>query len=215
MEEALVYAVAVAFSPVPIAASALVLTGSRAVANGTSLAVGWTVGLGLTVVTVVLLVGSVGIGDSDPAWIAVLELVVGAAFVAAALLIVVRRDRSRRQRTSWLDAVDGVGPLGAAGMGAVLACANPKVLALSLGAALALSESNAGTGTTAGTIVLFAAVGAVGVVLLPALYAAFPERAGASLTSIRGWLVRHEATVLAILGLAIGSIFMRDALTSL
>jgi len=60
VREALVYAVAVAVSPVPIGATLLLLTCPRREANGLSFLAGWVVGVGTLAVLFVVLVEASG-----------------------------------------------------------------------------------------------------------------------------------------------------------
>ena len=88
-------------------------------------------------------------------------------------------------------------------------------MALALGSALSLAEAGADDSTRLRTIVLFSAIGVVGVALPFALYLLFPGQSTALLSRLRAWLGRHEATILAALGLVLGAVFLRDGLTSL
>ena len=135
MREALVYAVGVALSPVPIAASIVILTSPRALAKSASFVAGWALGVAFVITLLVVMVDEARISDSHPSWIAVPELVLGAAFVGAALVLWVRRRRRRAQAVPWLDAVDDLSRVRSAGLGVIFAAANPKVVALALGSA--------------------------------------------------------------------------------
>ena len=174
MREALVYALGVTVSPAPIASIIVILTSPRALANGASFLAGWALGVASVITLLVVLVDEAGIGDSDPSWIAVPELVLGAAFLGVALLVWIRRRRRREHDVPWLDAVDDLSRARSAGLGFLLAAANPKVIALALGSALSLAEEDANAGSQLQTIVLFSAIGVVGVALPLALYLLFP-----------------------------------------
>lgn len=215
MREALVYAVGVAISPVPIASMLLVLTTTHAQTNGAFFAGGWVAGLGFVAILFVLVVERSGISDSDPLWIAVPELAIGLAFLAATVTLLVRSRRRAADAKSWVVALDRVSRAGAAGLGAFLSAANPKVVALALGAALSLAEADASTSTTASTVALFTAIGTTGVALPLALAVAFPARASHALSQLRSWLERNEHRVLIVLGLVISAAFLRDGLSAL
>ena len=115
----------------------------------------------------------------------------------------------------WLDVVDRFTPVRAASFGAFLSGANPKVVALSLGAALSLADAQASLLASLATVALFTVIGAAGVVVPTAAYVALPGHGAAPLAAFRGWLARHERTVLIVLALAIGGFFLRDGLTLL
>jgi hypothetical protein len=213
--EALPYALGVAVSPVAIAAILLLLTSRRAAANGTLFAVGWASGVAVVAGAFAVLVQRAAISDTHPVWVSVLELALGAAFLAAAAVLIRRRRRRQARSTSVIAAADTLTPLHAAGLGIVLSGANPKVLALALGAALALAQAEAGARTTAESVVLFTAIGTVGVIVPLATYLVLPLRSQRVLARARTSLVRHETAVLILLGLAIGAVFLSDGLRSL
>jgi threonine/homoserine/homoserine lactone efflux protein len=215
MGEIVIYAAGVAISPVPVAAVIVVLTGRRALANGLSFLAGWALGVLSAAVLFVVLVDRAGISDADPLWIAIPEIVLGVAFVAAALVLLARRRNSRARDVPWLDAADALSRSRSSGLGLLLSAANPKVVALALGAALALAEQNAERATTAQAVALFTVIGSVGVAVPLALRALFPRRAALLLARLRAWLGKHETAILVPLGLVIGAVFLEDGLASL
>jgi Sap, sulfolipid-1-addressing protein len=215
MGEIVVYAVGVTISPVPVAASIVVLTGRHAIANGASFLAGWTIGVFSAAALFVGLVNRVGISDADPLWIAIPEIVLGLAFVAAALALWFRRRNRRERAVPWLDAADALSRSRSTWLGLLLSAANPKVVALALGAALALAETNANSATTAQAVVLFTAIGVVGVALPLALRALFPRRAALLLGRLRAWLGKHETAILVPLGLVIGAVFLQGGVASM
>lgn len=215
MREAVPYAVGVALSPIPIAAVLLLLTCRHAVANGLSFLGGWVVGVTVPTALLVFLVEQAGVTDSDPVWLAVAELAIGAIFLLAAVVVWSRRHRHAQRELPWVESVDHITSGRSAGLGVVLSGANPKVVALSLGAALALAESGAGAGRAVEGVALFTAIGAFGVSVPLALYLATPSRADSALRRLRAWLGRHESAVLAVVGVLLGVLFVRDGLTGL
>ena len=216
MNDALPYALGVALSPVAIASILLLLTSRRAAANGTLFAAGWTIGVALVAAATSELVEELGIVDQHPSWVAALELAIGLACLAAALffLILGRRRRTARS-TSIVAAVDTVTPRGAAGFGIVLAGANPKVIALALGAAVALARMSGSAVTPIEGVAAFTLVGATGVLVPLGLFFAFPSRSGAVLQRTRETVARNETALLFTLGLAIGALFLVDGVRSL
>jgi hypothetical protein len=170
-EGSLVYAIGVAISPVAIASVLLVLSSAHALPNAASFALGWIIGVAVVASVFVLVVKSLGISDSRPVWIGVLDLVAGAVFlIAAARLSLQSRPRGS---PAWVDVLDRATAIRAATLGLVLSAANPKVFALALGAALALAGAGADAALTLSTVVLFTTVGATGVLAPIALYAAY------------------------------------------
>ena len=215
MREAIPYAMGIAFSPIPIASILLILTCPRAAANGFSFIAGWVVGIAVPAILFVVLIDQADVTEGDPAWLPALEVGLGVAFLVAAAAIWITGRNRGPTRVPWVEAVDRLTPARSAGLGLFLAGANPKAVALSLGAALAFAESGADATTTARYLALFVAVGAIGVSLPLAVYLAVPSRAGSVLRRMRAWIGRHETVILAVLGTLIGALFLADGLGGL
>lgn len=217
VNDALVLAVGVAVSPVPIAAVTLILSGARPRALGSSFAFGWVLGVAGSIVLLIALVGLADTSDESPLWIAVPELVLGLVFLGLAVHIWRGRSRKAVRDTPprWLEALDRLTPARSAGLGLVLAGANPKNLALALAAAIALTEEHASSATTVGSAALFVVIGTLGVAAPLAFSAAAPGRSRSALQGLRAWLLKYEAPVLTLLGLAIGAKLVYDGFTAL
>lgn len=216
MNDALVLAVGVALSPLPIAVLTMILGGARPRTLGSSFALGWIAGVTGSIVVLVALVGAANTSDETPLWISVPELLLGLGFLALAAHI--WRGRHRRAAGSpprWLAALDRLTPARSAGLGLVLAGANPKNLGLALAAAIALAQANASSAATAGAAVLFVVIGTAGVAVPLAVSAAAPGRSQDALRRFRGWLLDYDAVVLTVLGTAIGAKLVYDGFTAL
>lgn len=216
MNDALVLAVGVAISPLPIAVLTMILSGTNPRALGSSFALGWLAGVTGATVLLVALVGVADSSDETPLWISVPELLVGLCFLALAAHIWRGRHRGRPAGPPrWLAALDSLTPTRSAGLGLVLAAANPKNLGLALAAAIAIAEANASSAATAAAATLFVAIGTAGVAVPLALSAAAPGRSRVALASFRGWLLRYDAVVLTLLGLAVGAKLVYDGFSAL
>jgi threonine/homoserine/homoserine lactone efflux protein len=147
--------------------------------------------------------------SSSPTWIKVVELVLGAAFLAAAVAVI-RKGPPRRAHRAFVDRFDTVTRSRAAGLGALVSAANPKVLALALGAALV---ANGGTTASAAKgAAIFTAIGALAVLVPLAAYVVLPARSRPALLGARNWIARHERPVLTALAVTIGTTFVAGAL---
>jgi hypothetical protein len=212
---ALVYAIGVAVSPVAIAA-VLVILGTRGASRRALIfAGGWILGIASCAAVFTLVVNAVNITDARPVWIGITELALGIAFVALAIGLWLRRRPEPEPSRPWIAAVDEFTSTRLATLGVVLSGGNPKVYALSLGAALSLAQAGANASTSAAAIGLFTAVGALGVVLPIAACAVFPQQGQARLATLRDQLTRYERVVLVVLTLLVGALFARDGLQSL
>ena len=215
MRGALLYATGIAISPIAILATLLLLTCRRAVANALSFLAGWTAGVAALILLFVLLVHGMGVSDSDPLWIALAELAIGAGFLLAVGAVWRHRQERRRESPPWVAAIDSFTTARSVGLGVVLSGANPKVVALSLGAALSLAQANASAAVTAETVGLYCAIGAAGVLVPLSLYLAMPTRASSLLAGLRALLARHETAILMVVGLVIAATFLVDGLNGL
>jgi hypothetical protein len=208
MAEALVLAVGVAASPLPILAVILILSGVRARSKALAFAAAWAGGLAVATGFLVVAVEASGATDDDPAWIAAFELGVAAALVALALHVAVRGTRrTAAEPPRWLAALDRATPRRTAALGALLSCGNPKNVALVLGAAVAFAEAGLSGGELAAGSAAFVAVGSAGVAVPLGARAALPDRAPALLAAVRGFVERHDRAVTVVLGLGIALLF--------
>jgi len=215
MQSTLPYALGVALSPIAIVTILLILTSyRRANSNGALFALGWTTGVAAAATVCAAAVRHSGIVDSHPTWIAVMEIIIGIAFLAATAVFLVRR-RGSPHPGRLVGAVDELRRAQAAGLGLVFAGANPKVLALALGAAISMAEADATLGATVGGAALVVVIGAAGVILPLAAHLAFPARSRPILSRSRMFVERHEFVVLVVLGVVIGAGFLVDGLRTL
>jgi hypothetical protein len=207
---ALAYAAGVALSPVAIASSVLLLSSPGGALKAAAFALGWLAGLLAMETMLAVLVDRADLSDADPLWIAVPELALGVAFLAAAAAVLLRGG-TRSGQPAWLAAIDRLTPIGSGGLGIAAAGANPKIVALALGAALALAEADASTSESIVVLALFAAIGTLGVALPLGVHVAARDRSEQVFGAMRNWLARHDRAVLGVVGLVLGVVFLLDA----
>ena len=198
-----------------IAAVTLILSGAQSRAVGACFALGWFFGVSASIVVFIAVVSAAETSDESPLWIAVPELVLGIAFLALAIHVWRGRSREASESPPWLGVLDRLTPLRSAALGVVLSAANPKNLALALGAAIALAEADLSSGLTTRTAALYILIGTAGVAVPVAISLVAPAWSGSVLGRFRAWLVRDDAMVLTVLGLVIGAKFVFDGLTDL
>lgn len=211
-------AVAVALSPVPIAAIVLVLAGSHARTAGPAFAVGWIAGL--SAVSAVVVTIAHGASDPDSAeatGISWLKLVLGLAFWVMAA----RQWRHRPKRgeapemPGWMASIDDVSVGRAAVLGVGLSAANPKNLALTMAASASIAQAGLGSTDTAVAVAVFVAVGSASVAgaVLFALVA--PGPAERSLAAVREFMTDNNATIMMVIFVILGAKLLGDALPGL
>lgn len=201
-------AVGVALSPIPIIAVVLMLVTERARSNGPAFVAGWLAGLAIVGAIVLAVAGGADASDDgEPAtWASVLELVLGALLVLAAL----RQWRGRPaageepEAPKWMAAIDAFSPVKSFGMGALLSGLNPKNLMLAVAAAAAIAQTGIAGGEQAVAYAVFAVLGTLGVGIPVVLYLAMGERSQELLDRLKHWMSVHNAAIMTVLLLVIG-----------
>ncbi|WP_231493974.1 GAP family protein [Nocardiopsis sp. CNT312] len=125
----------------------------------------WTAVLFGGALVVALLTG-LGYGGAPPAWVGAVQSLAGTLM----LVLAVRRLRSSLRSSgdgdpeppAWVATVNGLTPVKAMGLAAAIAGLVPKNLAMSLGAGTAIGVGGLGAGGSAAFALLFAVLGAVG-----------------------------------------------------
>jgi hypothetical protein len=211
----LTYAVGVGLSPIPTVAAIFMLFSARARTNGPLFLAGWMAGLG-TLVTVVHLMadqagaGSGGATDDGISWLRI-------ALGAVLLVIAARTWRHRPPPAdepsppAWMERIEGLAPPQALGVGLLLS-ANPKNLALALGAGMGLAQLGASAPEAFAAIALFVLVGS-GAVIVAVVYGLLGgATARQHLDDARSWLVVHNGAVMAALYLVFGALLISRGL---
>ncbi|MFF3064658.1 GAP family protein [Oerskovia sp. NPDC057915] len=203
---ALPLAVAVALSPLPIIALALLLTSHRGRSSAVLFVAARLVTLGVLLGVVVAasdyvehLLGSSGL----PAGV---RLVLGLSLMALGLTRWRPRPEGKdADLPGWLASIADASPSRSLVLGALVTVANPKELAFVLAAGITLGGASLGVAQEVVVVLAFVAVGGL-TVLLPLLAALVaPERVGPSLDRLREWLTVNMKLVMGVLLLVIGA----------
>ena len=153
--------------------------------------------------TALLLADGAGASDAGgPAdWVVVVQIVL-------ALLVVVLavsqwrgrlRDGVASEMPLWMRKVDGLTARQAVGMAIFLASAKPKNLLLTVGAAVAIAELGASAGAQAAALAVFVLLGTLAPAAPLAMSLLLRDRSAAVLGGLREWMVRENATIVAVL----------------
>jgi hypothetical protein len=217
--EYLAIPVGITLSPIPIIAVVLMLTTPKARSNGPAFVLGWLIGLGIVGVITLAIVGpaSGGEGGQPAAWVSWLKFVLGVL-----LLLVGLREFSGRPREGeeapmpkWMGAIDRFKPVTALGAGAALVGANPKNLLLAISGAAVIAQTGISGGEQAVAYTIFALIATIGVGAPVVIYFAMGDRSAEILGSIKDWMGRHNAVIMAVLCLLIGVKLIGDAIGGL
>ena len=212
-------AVGVALSPVPIIAVVLMLTSRRARSNGPAFVIGWLIGLAVIGAIVLSVAGPAGASKSgSPAtWVSWVKIVLGAGL----LLVAARQFRSRPKDSDeaalpkWMASIDSMKPLPVLGLAALLGGVNPKNLLLAVSAGASIAQTGISGADQAIAYAVFALIGTIGVGAPVVLYFALGERSASMLATLKDWMGRHNAVIMAVLCLVIGVKLIGDAISGL
>ena len=111
--------------------------------------------------------------------------------------------------------VDTIKPPAAFGLAAVLAGINPKNLLIAVGAAAAIAQTGISGGQQAVAYAIFALIGTLGVGIPVGIYFALGDRSTSILGSLKDWMARNNAVIMAVLCLVIGAKLIGDAIGAL
>jgi threonine/homoserine/homoserine lactone efflux protein len=217
--QVLSFGVGVALSPVPIIAVVLMLATRKGRVNGPAFLGGWV--FGLAAVGTILLIAASGAGASKqgaPAdWVSIVKLVLGVLLLLLALRQWHGRPRgdAEPELPGWMKTIDTFTPPKSVGMGILLSSVNPKNLLLIVAAAAAIAQTGASTGDQAVALGVFVLLGTLGPGIPVGIYFLMGERAAEILKSLRDWMVRENATIMAVLCLIIGAKLIGDAISAL
>jgi threonine/homoserine/homoserine lactone efflux protein len=208
ISEVLTYAVGVAISPVPIIAVILMLFSTRARVNGPLFLLGWVLALGLVsgIVYVVSDQSSASTSSNASDTISWGKIVFGVLF----LLLAARQWRSRPARgveppmPKWMTGIDALKPGKAFGLGLLLAGVNPKNLILAAAAAAGLAQLGLSTTDAVVSLIVFVVVGSLTIAGPVVYYLVGGAKAKSELDELKGWLVIHNAAVMAVLFVVFG-----------
>ncbi len=209
-------AIAVALSPIPIVGVVLVLGSPRARTSGVAFAAGWIVGLAALSTLVVLMLGS-GVDPDTESGIEWFKVAVGVAFLLMAFQQWKKRPRDGEavEMPKWMDSIASIAALRAATLGAGLAGANPKNLALTLAASASISEAGLDRADTALAIAVYVVLGSITVAGSVLFYFLSPGRAARPLDAVGRFMSENSAVIMMIVLLLLGAKLLGDGLGGL
>ncbi|WP_285115117.1 GAP family protein [Leifsonia sp. fls2-241-R2A-40a] len=216
--EVLPLAVGIAISPIPIIAAILMLLSPKARSTSVGFLLGWVLGIVVAVVVFTLLAGILPATDPDASKpvAGVIKIILGLLL----LLLALRQWRSRPKSgqepalPKWMDAIDSMTSGRGLGLGFILAAVNPKNLLLAASAGIVIGTAGLSAGEAALVIAIFTVIAAISVFIPVIGYLVAADRMRAPLNALRGWLVAHNAAVMAVLLLVIGVVMIGKGIGS-
>ncbi len=213
-------ALGVALNPFPIIAIILVLASEQAKSGGLALLAGWSGGICVAVGLLVLIANLGGLGpneESTPRWLSLLKLAVGILLLVLAARKWMGRPRAgdEAELPSWLAAIPEQSPAQLMRFGALLGGVNPKNLMFSLIASASIAGSGASVAGEIALWLIYIVVASATVLIPVGWYLLAPASAIPVLEKVRGWLVRHNVTILAAMLLIIGLLQVANGIDGL
>lgn len=205
------------FSPTRIMAATLMLFSSRARSVAGAYAVGWVVGITLCVAAFTVgatLASTMLSSTASSSSGAVLYLLLGLAMIA--LSVVAWRARPRpgveRQPDRLNRMVDRLTPLSALGLGLAVSIVSPTHLLAIASFGAAIAGSSMSVADQVAVAIIFIVLCTSSITIPVGVAIVDPERSEAPLRRLHQWLSEHGQTVLVVLFLVIGVIFVGKAI---
>jgi hypothetical protein len=208
--EALLMAVGIALSPLPIAAVILMLLTARAGSNALAFLFGWIVGI-VAVSLVVFVLPGVETESGEPTS---MSGYVRLTFGVALLVLAARQWRTRPAPGAETNiprlssGLDSAGMTKAAGLGFGLSAMNPKNLPLIVAGAATIDASGLNRPAEAIALALFAGIAGSSVMIPVGAYFIFRRRIEPVFLQWKGWLIRNNALVLTALFGVFGTLLL-------
>jgi hypothetical protein len=210
--------VALALSPLPVAAAILMLLTPRPLGSGVGFLLGWTGGIVLATGTSALAAEA---GNLDGArastaasW---LQLAVGVLLGAAGVVHWIRRPGPGEpaRHHGWMAVIGTLTPARGTALGLVLCCASPKNLTLCVTAGISVAGRDLPGGQPIFVVLVFTGIAASTVAVPVVGHALGAERMRHPLERARVLLHRVSGTWLAALAVALGALLAGTAVTGL
>ena len=153
--------------------------------------------------------------DGSATWVSLLLLVLGLLLLAAAAKQWRGRPRTDEEAPTpgWMRTIDEFTITRAAGAGFALSALNPKNVLLTVAAATEIAEVGLPSGQQVAVLLGFVLIASVGVLTPLGLAVALGDRSCEPLESLRTWMARHNAVIMAVLFLVIGAKLIGDAVS--
>jgi threonine/homoserine/homoserine lactone efflux protein len=216
--EILPLAVGMVIIPIPIIAVILMLGTPRGRVNGPVFLLGWLAGLGMAGTIVLVIADSSGISTGDPSKAAdAFKIVLGVLLLFMAFRQWRKRPKEGEEpeMPKWMQAIDRFTWPKSLGLGALLSGANPKNLILIIAAAVTIAQSGISAAQQVGALVVFVAIGTVGVAVPLVMYFAMEERAVEILAVWQDWLAVNNSAVMSVLFLVFAAVLIWKGIAGL
>lgn len=212
-------AIAVTISPVPIIAAILLLFTDRRVPNATAFVAGFTIGVAGVLGGLVAVAGTQDLSGGSGA--STTSSVIRLALGVLLLLGAVRRFRGRpgpgetAPTPKWMDGISSFRPGKSLVVGLVVGAANPKNIAMAIGASVAIAGAGMSGGADVASVVVYTMVAILGVAAPLVVTLVMGRRASGILDGWKSWLAQNNAAVMSVLFLVFGMVLISQGIQGL
>jgi hypothetical protein len=195
------------------------LFSARARQNGIAFLAGWVLALIVVgaIVLALAMAGRVGSDDASSSLAALLKALLGVLF----LFLAVRQGGSRPAEgeqapmPKWMAAIDSFTTGRSLGLALLLAGVNPKNLALTAAAGLAIAQAGVSGASAVVALLIFVAVASLSVGTPVLYYLAAGEGTKKTLDGWKAWLITNNAAVMAVLFVVLGFVLLGQGISAL
>jgi threonine/homoserine/homoserine lactone efflux protein len=207
-------ALVITLSPLSIIPAVLVLHSPRPRPAGLAYLIGWLFALAALTAIFVEVSGLLGGFDKPPKWASWARIAIGVALIVFGLWRWFTRHRSAHS-PPWMRALTTAEPARAGVSGVLLAVVNPKVVFICVAAGLAAGTAGLGFAATWAAAAFFVAVAASSVALPILAYALSGDRLERPLATLKDWMERHNAALVAAILVVIGMLVLYKGIHAL
>jgi hypothetical protein len=205
----------IALSPITVIPAVLVLQAPRPRPAGLAFLGGWVLGLAAMTALAVGASGLLGgLDKTPPRWASWLRVILGSALILYGIYQWLTRQR-HTESPGWMRSFATISPKRAALTAAVLVVIRPDVLLICVPAGLAIGGSGLDDADYWIAAAIFVAVAASTVAIPILAYAAAGHRLDHTLARLKDWMDRNNATLMAVLFVAIGLLVLYHGINAL
>lgn len=208
-------------APLPVAAVVLLLMSEGGRGKALAFVLAWVAVVFVLSALVALVTGGDGQTgpEGSPAWVGWLQLVIGLLLLALAIRTLrghlAQPEGREPEPPKWLGAIDSLSEVKVVGLSALLSGANPKNLAMAVGAGAAIGSFGPGTGEAVTTALVFAFLGSLGLVIPFVGVLVAGSHGIHALERARTWLIANNDTVTMTVLFVFGAVFAAKGLRAL
>lgn len=210
-------AIGLLLASMPIVIIALVLVTRRPPGVMRAFLAGWVLGIAAVGSFVILLADVSVLAGGSLGWAPYLKVGLGVVLVVLA----VRKWRGRPRRgqapkvPAWMAAIDTMTSAKAFTLAFLLGSVNPKNLVLTVSGATLIAEATQLPREQFAALAVFALVASLGVAAPALVRRVMGVRSGPVLDAANAWMTRNNATIMAIVLLALGALLITNGVAGL